>query len=62
MSLRRRVEKLEARLEPEDDFHVICGPEETLDAQVEEFEKQRPDFNGLLLVVTDCYKLENAER
>jgi hypothetical protein len=60
MSLKGRVDKLEASIEPKQQLHIICGPEETLDAQVKDFREQNPHFEDMLLVVTDCYKPENA--
>jgi hypothetical protein len=61
MSLKNRVSKLENRLKPKNEnMHVIVGPEDTLDEQVEEFRQKNPDFEGLLVVVTDLFKPENS--
>jgi len=63
MTLKHRVKKLESQIESgKDKLHIIVGPEDSLDAQVQGFRQQNPDFDGILVVVTDCYKPLDAGR
>jgi len=60
MSLKHRIKKLETRLRPNEQIHIICADSDSLEAKAAEFLEQNPDFDGLLIKVIDIFKPENA--
>ena len=62
MNLQSRIRKLETRLEPEKPMHIICGGDDEVDGLADDFLKENPDFDGLLILLVDYYKEEDFER